>query len=93
MDSANDLDRFWDTAAGVLLWCFVFSIAVLLLWWVLLVLFGNWVYAVHTYFFEISRNQFDVVHYAGMALLKIGAFGLFLFPFLGIKLVQRKRKQ
>jgi Family of unknown function (DUF6868) len=91
MKGNSDLDRFWDTAAGALLWCFVFSVAVLLCWFALIALCGGWVYEWHSKFSDITREQFNLAHYAGMGLMKLGAFTLFLFPFIGIKLARRKR--
>lgn len=93
MNQANDMETNLEIAARVLLWCFGLSILVLLFWVAMIVLLGDTVYGFHSKFFEISRQQFDVVHYAGMALFKTGAFGLFLFPYVGIRMVLRARKQ
>jgi hypothetical protein len=91
MNGDSDLDRFWDTASKALLWCFVFSVAVLLLWFALIALCGDWVYHWHSKFFDLTREQFNGFHYSSMGLLKLEAFTLFLFPFIGIRLARRGR--
>ena len=47
--------------------------------------------AEHRDHWGMSKAQFDIIHYGGMLLTKSGVSLLFLFPFVAIKLVQRKR--
>ncbi len=47
----------------------------------------NWIYRMHTRWFKISEEQFDSIHYAGMAIFKLAAWVFFIIPYLAIKLV------
>ena len=41
--------------------------------------------------FGLSKETLDVIHYCGMGLLKLFVFTFFLFPWLAIRWVLRKR--
>jgi hypothetical protein len=82
-----------QSLAGIFLRCFFLSYALLLLWFVLYVAAGDWIYSLHTHWFEMGRSAFDSIHYCGMALVKICAILFFLFPYLAIKLVLRKERE
>ena len=85
----NDL---LDAVAGVCIRCFVLSICLLLLWFVFYLVAGNWVYTIHSRWFEIDRYSFDMMNYHWMGTVKIVSFLFFLLPFVSIKLILRKKK-
>jgi hypothetical protein len=87
----DEQNNLLDAVAGVCLWCFVLSMCLLLLWFVFYLGAGNWVYSVHSRFFDITRHEFEVVGYCGAGLVKIAAFLFFLFPYVAIKLILRKK--
>jgi len=88
----DEQNNLLDTVAGVLLRCFVLSFCLLLLWFVFYLVAGNWAYSIHSRWFEIDRHNFDLMNYYGMGILKIAGFLFFLFPFVSIKLILRKKK-
>jgi hypothetical protein len=86
------LDEVLEVAAQILIRCAVMGVISLLLWWGALQLFGDLTYSVHSGIFSISRQQFEIIHYAGTLITKGVVALLFLFPYISIKLIQRKRK-
>ena len=44
-------------------------------------------YGLHSRWFHLSVNQFDALHYAGMALFKIGILLCTLVPSIALRLV------
>lgn len=78
--------------ADIFLWCFFLSVILLLFWFVFYLVSGYWVYRLHSNWFEISKHEYDLINYSGMALVKINVILFFLFPYLAIKLVLRKKK-
>jgi hypothetical protein len=82
-----------NMTAKVLLRCFLLGLALLLLWFVMVWLFGDFVYRVHSYFFDITWGQFETIHYAGMMALKLVIFTFFLLPYIAIRLVLRKMSE
>jgi len=81
-----------EMCSKVLIWCFALSIALILLWFCIIAFAGDLAYRVHSLFFDISRQHFALAHYGGMIFAKVGAFGLFLIPYIALQIVLRGRK-
>jgi len=65
-------------------WCSVINI-VLLLWWAFFLLFAHdWTYRIHSKWFKVSVEQFDAIHYAGMAAFKLGLLMLNVVPYFSL---------
>lgn len=71
----------------VLFWCSIINLALLLGWFVVFTAAHDWIYRVHGKWFDISRDRFDAIHYAGMALYKIGILLFNLVPFIVLLIV------
>ena len=71
----------------VLLWCTVINYAILLLWLFFFILARDWMYRLHTRWFNISHQNFDTIHYAGMAIFKTGVALFNLVPYIAISIV------
>jgi len=72
-----------------LLWCAVINYGVLLVWWLCFLFAHDWMYGLHGTWFHLSVEQFDALHYAGMALYKIGILLLNLVPYIALRIVGR----
>ena len=60
----------------------------ILVWWFLFLTLGHdWVYKMHSKFYHIQREQFDDIHYAGMAFYKICIFTFFIVPYLALRIM------
>ena len=75
-------------ARDVLLWCAVINYGVLLVWFLFFLLAHDWMYRVHGRWFHLSVEQFDALHYASMALFKIGILLFNLVPYVALHLVR-----
>jgi len=82
-----------EVIGQVLIRRFIMGVFVLFFWWGALALMGDLAYSVHTKIASISRQQFDVIHYAGMLMTKATIFVLFLFPYIAIRLVIMKQRR
>ena len=71
----------------VLLWCTCLNYAVLIIWFGIFVLAHDWLYRIHGRWFKLSTETFDAIHYAGLAVYKIGIVLLNLVPLVGFYLV------
>jgi hypothetical protein len=88
-ESTNAKDLF-DTLAKILLRCFVLGYLLLLLWFVLYVV-ASGVFYWQAKLFGLTPHEVDLIHYCGMAVVKLIVILFFLFPYLAIRLVSRKR--
>ncbi len=69
-----------------LLWSAIVNYAVLLLWFLAFVLAKPSLRRLHGKWFQLSENQFDVIHYSGMAVYKIAVLSLNVAPYIALRL-------
>jgi hypothetical protein len=69
------------------LWCAVINYGVLLVWFLFFMLAHDWMYLLHGRWFHLSVEQFDMLHYAGMSIFKLGIILLNLAPYLALHIV------
>ena len=94
MSNSSNIDEILQVTGQVLIRCLIMGISVLFIWWGALALAGDLAYKIHSSaVLSVSREQFDVIHYTGMLLTKAAITILFLFPYIGIRLVIRKREK
>jgi len=89
MADNSEIRRWLEAASGVLLRCFGMGFAFLLLWFVLVLAGGEMAYEFHGKLFDITKHEFELLNYFGMALLKLLVFVVFLIPYLATRLVLR----
>jgi len=81
--------EFFDTLATILLRCWIFGFVLLFIW--LGAFMSGAVYKLHGPLMGLSDHDLNVIHYCGMAFLKLVVICFFFFPWLAIRLVLRKR--
>ena len=91
MCNSSNVDEMLEVISQVLIRCVVMGIVVLLIWWAALASMGDLAYSVHSGLIPLSRQHFNVIHYAGMLATKAVVSLLFCFPYIAIGLVIRKR--
>lgn len=68
-------------------WCTVINFG-LLIWWALFMLLAHdLVYRLHSRWFKLSVEQFDAIHYTGMAFFKIMVLLFNLAPYIALRIV------
>jgi len=71
----------------LLLWCTVINYGVLLIWFVVFVFAHDWIQRLHGRWFRLTSDQFDTLHYGGMAIYKVGILLFNLVPFVALCIV------
>jgi hypothetical protein len=69
------------------LWCTVINYGILLVWFLLFTLVGDWFQRLHGRWFRLSSDQFDTLHYVGMSVYKIGILLFNLVPYVALCIV------
>jgi hypothetical protein len=67
-----------------LLWCTIANYVVLLVWFAVYVFAHDAIYRLHSRWFRLSVEQFDVAMYCSMAVYKIGILLLNLAPLFAL---------
>ena len=83
----DSLRDFFDTLNKVLLRCWILGFVLLFVW--LGAFLSGAVHKLHGPLMGLSKNELDMIHYCGMAFLKLLVLVFFFIPWLSIKLVLR----
>ena len=76
-----------ETLRDMFLWCTVINYVVLLGWFLVFILAHDWIYRFHSRWFQLPVERFDTIHYAGMAVYKIGILLFNLVPYVALLIV------
>jgi hypothetical protein len=78
-----------EFARRFLFWCAVVNYGVLLAWFLAFVLAHEEMLRLHSTWFHLSREQFDALHYGGMAIYKVGILLFNLVPWFVLRVILR----
>lgn len=71
----------------ILIVCTLFNYAVLILWFAVFTFAHDWLYRLHSRWFKIPVETFDTIHYAGLAIYKIGILLFNIAPLVAMHFV------
>ncbi|MRR58861.1 MAG: hypothetical protein EG824_11710 [Deltaproteobacteria bacterium] len=91
MNSVQGNNITLENLATILGGAFLFNLALLLLWSLAFITAHDWMYGMNTRWFNIGRHEFDLLNYGLIGFLKIINIAFFLFPYLSIKLLLRRK--
>ncbi len=75
-----------ETIREVLGWCSVMNFGLLFVWFVGIILARDWIFKIHSKWFALSKEQFDTIHYAGLAFFKMFIFVFNFVPYLALRI-------
>jgi Family of unknown function (DUF6868) len=79
-----------DALRKTLLWCAVINYGILLVWFLFFIFAHDWIYLLHSrWFHPLSVEQFDMLHYAGMSIYKLGILLLNVAPYIALHTARR----
>lgn len=87
MAPSTDLENTLRVLSKILLWCFVLGFLSLLIWFTAYLAAGDFIFGIHGGMFDLTRHDFDVMNYYGMAYVKGTVVLLFLIPYIAVRLV------
>ena len=74
-----------------LLKCVLMGMGMLLFWFVMILAAGDLAYKFHGGMFDITRHEFDLLNYYGLAAFKLCVFLFFVIPWLAVRLTGESR--
>ena len=74
-----------DNLRTFLGWCSVINLGILLYWIIALVFARDLVFQTHTWWFEISEERFDEIHYTMMGYYKLAVLLFNVTPYLVLR--------
>ncbi len=76
-----------DLLKTFLLYCTVFNLLLVTLWFLVFTFAHDSVYKLHQHWFQMPVTQFDALHYTGIMIYKIGIYFLNLAPLISLWLM------
>jgi hypothetical protein len=76
-----------ETLRSFFLWCTIVDYAVLLLWFFLFLFARPWLRRLHGRWFRLSDDAFDLLHYGGMGIFKLGILLFNLAPYIALRII------
>ena len=70
-----------------LMWCTIINGGLLILSFLICAYAGNWVHQVHSRWFPISKEAFNVAIYAGIGFMKMVIIVFNLVPYLALVII------
>ncbi len=80
-----------EIISSILIRCFAIGVAFVTFWFVFFLLSRDAGYLIHNNLFQISRHEYDLLNYYGMAFVKCCNLLFFLVPYIAIRMVLRRR--
>jgi hypothetical protein len=77
-----------ETARSFFLWCSIINYALLCVWALLATLGRGWLHGLVGRVFPVSREQFDLLNYAGITLYKMGTLLFSIVPLISLYIVR-----
>ena len=74
-----------ETLRAFLGWTAILNIIFVTVWFCIFTFAHDWLQSLHGRWFDIPRQTFDAIHYAGMAWYKIGTWMLCIIPYLVLR--------
>jgi hypothetical protein len=90
MDDNDRFRGFLEVLSSFLLRCFLLGVVFLLYWFFVFIAIKDTAWAINERLFSISKENFNLVNYYGMAITKCFVILVFLIPYLATRLVLRK---
>ena len=73
-----------------LFWCTLMNFVLLAAWFAMFSLAGDWVFQLHGIWFDLDRQTFDAIHYAGIGLYKMLVIVFNAIPLLALLIMDRQ---
>jgi len=76
-----------DSIRAFFMWCTILNLTLLALSSLICVCAGDWAYRIHSKWFSISRETFNVAIYSFLGLYKLLVFVFCLIPYLALLII------
>lgn len=76
-----------ETLSAVLGWSAIINYIVLLVWFLVFACWHDFIYNLHSRWFNLRLETFDAMHYISMALFKLGILLFNLVPWLALRVI------
>ena len=72
----------------LLYYCSLINLTLLFLWWLAFIFAHDQIYKIHSKWFNISIEKFDVINYSGMGIFKMIILVFNIIPFIALCIIK-----
>lgn len=72
-----------------LLWCLALNYLILIIWFIVFVFAHDFIYRLHSRWFSVNVEKYDMVHLVGMSVYKLGIMLFNLVPVAALYMTNR----
>ena len=76
-----------DMVRNFFLWCSIINVGLLLFSFVMFWVGREWIYRIHSKWFALSKEQFDMLWYAMLGFYKIIVFVFNIVPYIALCII------
>ncbi len=76
-----------ETLRDVFGWCSLMNLGILLFWAGFWIFAHDWVFRVHSKWFQLTPEQFESLHYGGIMGFKMAVFLFNIVPYFALRIV------
>ena len=87
MNESSSFISELEILSSTMIRCFVIGVVYVTFWFIFFLLGRDAGYMIHNNLFQISRHEYDLLNYYGMAFVKLCNFLFFLIPYIAIRMV------
>lgn len=77
-----------ETISRFLLYSTLLNYGLVTIWFLTFYYAHDWLHRMHNHWFPMPKEPFDIIHYSGMALYKIGIMLFNLVPYIALCLMK-----
>lgn len=80
-----------EVVAKILLRCWMFGLLLLFIWFGFFMVAPKVIYDLHGRLFDLTPHELNIIHYSGMAFVKLVVICFFFLPWVAIRLVLKRQ--
>lgn len=77
-----------ETLQAFFMWCSIINIGLLMLTFVLCIFAADWIYAIHSRWFPISRVAFNTILYSFLGIYKMLVLVFNIIPWIALSIIR-----
>lgn len=87
----NQTTESLEVVGKILLRCWTLGLLLLLIWFGFFMVAPNVIYGLHGRLFNLTPHELNIIHYSGMAFVKLVVICFFFLPWVAIRMVLKRQ--
>lgn len=76
-----------QTLQAFFMWCSIINVGLMIISGILMIIAGEWAYKIHSKWFNISKQAFDIAIYSFLGVYKLLTFVFCIVPWIALSII------